>query len=320
MKEPDMTAPHASQYRNLNPRDGLGWLHTGLNAGLIGGGVGLSALASHPVYYIVGQLMLALGFTQAFVILHEAGHLTMFRDRRINHLLGWVAGFVSLIPYSTWRVIHNRHHRFTGWQDLDATTESLTPRKLSFAETAVINIAWRFWLPLFSIIYRVQNYWRIGRIKPFLPPSANQRYLHLSAVVQLFAYAGLIAWFGPGLLIYLIGPGLFLSFMAQDLLILSQHTGMPTNLSHDHPVDPFPPSQQEEFTRSIRLPRWLSWLLLHFDAHELHHLYPAVPGYLLNKIDYSPPNEVKMWEWVLSVKKLSGAQFLFGGPDVVAAE
>jgi len=33
---------------------------------------------------------------------------------------------------------------------------------------------------------------------------------------------------------------------------------------------------------------WLSAALLHFDAHELHHMYPFVPGYRLHGVAYTP--------------------------------
>lgn len=314
-----MTAPHASLFRHVNPVDRLGWVHLSLNCACYGIGLMLAASGSGVLAYIVGQVLLAIGFTQSFVILHEAGHRTLFRNRRLNDMVGVLSGVCALIPYATWQPVHNRHHRYTGWQDLDATTESLTPRTLSGFEKAAVNVAWRFWLPLFSIIYRIQNYWRVSRIAPFLPEKANQRQLRLMVVLQLVVYGGLIWSFGFTQLLVLFGPGLVLSLMFQDLLILSQHTGMPTNLSHGHHVDPFPPSKQEEFTRSVRLPPWLSWLLLHFDAHELHHLYPAVPGYRLRQIEYDPPNEVNMFRWVREVKSLSGTQFLFGTSDDAAS-
>lgn len=310
-----MTAPHASKFRHLNSIDRIGWLHLGSNIAFIGLGIALAASGGGVITYILGQLLLAVGFAQSFVVIHEAGHRTMFYSRRLNDAVGVVAGFFALIPYATWQPVHNRHHRYTGWQDLDATTESLTPRELSGFEKAAVNIAWRFWLPLFSIIYRIQNYWRVSRIAPFLPEKVDQRWLRLFILLQLTGYGVLIWLVGFGHLMFLVGPGLFLSLMGQDLLILSQHTGMPTNLAEGHHVDPFPPSEQEEFTRSIRLPGWLSWLLLHFDAHELHHLYPAVPGYRLRQIDYAPPNEVDMITWVREVKALSGTEFLFGGPN-----
>lgn len=309
-----MKPPSPSEFRALRPRHDLAWLHVSVNTFLVGGGVALATISPHPLVYVIGQFMLAVGFSQALILVHEAGHRTLFRGRRLNDMVGTVAGFLALIPYASWRPIHARHHRYTGWQDLDATTESLVPRSISNWERAVIDFAWRYWLPLFSIIYRIQNYWRVGRIQPYLVKAVRPARLRLAAWLQLLAYVLLAAWFGLPESLAAVGPGLFLALAFQDILLLSQHTHMPTHLSHGETVRLFPPIEQGPFTRSLRLPPWLSWLILHFDAHELHHLYPAVPGYLLRRIHYSPPNDVHWLTWLREVKAMSGSHFLFGGP------
>ena len=55
---------------------------------------------------------------------------------------------------------------------------------------------------------------------------------------------------------------------------------------------------QAQYTRSLRLPAPVSRALLHFDAHELHHMYPFVPGYRLRDIAFEPAHEVAWWRWV----------------------
>lgn len=309
LKPPSPLALHS-----LRARNHFAWLHVTINFVLISSGFVFSVGLTHPALYICGQLLLALGFTQALVLLHEAGHRTLFRKRRLNNVIGILAGFVALIPFATWRPIHARHHRYTGWQDLDATTESLTPRTLSSLERAIINAAWWSSLPLFSLIYRVQNYWNIGRIRPYLGSAVQPTRLIILAAVQLGGYMALLAWWGPEESLIAIGPGLFLALAMQDILLLSQHTHMPAQVSHGRPVRAYPPMEQGRFTRSLRLPVWLSWLFLNFDAHELHHLYPAVPGYLLRRIPYSPPNEMHWLAWLREAKSMSGTHFLFGGP------
>lgn len=306
--------PKPLEARRLRPSDGLAALFVAINALLIGGGLALSWRPVHPILYVSGQLLLVLGFTQALVLLHEAGHRTLFRRRWLNDATGVVAGFLAIIPYATWRPIHARHHYYTGWQDLDATTESLVPRALSRGERLIINVAWRSGLPLFSVIYRVQNYWNLNRIWLYLSPTARRKRLKVYAAIQFLVYILLVVWCGPWESLVLIGPGLVGALALQDILLLSQHTHMPSYLSEGRAVRPFRPLEQGPFTRSLRLPKWLSWLLLHFDAHEPHHLYPHVPGYLLRRIPFEPPNEMHWWAWLREAKAMSGVQFLFGGP------
>ncbi|NJK43852.1 MAG: hypothetical protein HC933_05800 [Pleurocapsa sp. SU_196_0] len=94
-------------------------------------------------------LVIALALLQWFVILHEAGHNTLFRARRLNRLAGHLASFFALIPFHNWQRIHARHHHYAGWQDLDATTASLVPRPMRGYERHIINFVWATWLPLF---------------------------------------------------------------------------------------------------------------------------------------------------------------------------
>lgn len=306
--------------RGLRPRAMPAVAHVALNLMLLGGGVALAAKGSGgPLRYLLGQTALALGFCQAFALMHEAGHGTLFRRPVWNALVGHAAGFLCLIPYAAWRPVHARHHRYTGWQDLDATTASLVPRPLSPWEVRLIDAAWRFWLPLFSLVYRVQNFWRAGRLSRFPGVPVAPGRLRAIAALHLAGYAGLVGWWGVGASLLAVGPGLVLALMAQDILLLSQHTHMPTRLANGRDVRPHPPREQGPFTRSLRLPGWLSLLLLHFDAHELHHLYPAVPGYLLRRIPYAPPNEVNWLAWLRQAKALRGSEFLFGGPRLAEA-
>lgn len=313
---PVSTPPLPMSLRGLRARTGPALLHLSLNFVLMGGGIALALVEGQPVAYLLGQLGLTLGFCHAFVLMHEAGHHTLFRSRRLNAGVGHVAGFLSMVPFAAWRPVHIRHHRYTGWQDLDSTTASLVPRVLSKWEIGLVNAVWHFWLPMFSLVYRVQNYWRIGRMLRFPGAPVAAGKLRFVAVLHLAGYAVLAGWWGIGASLYVVGPGLLLAFMIQDVLLLSQHTHMPTRLAAGRDVRLYPPWEQGRFTRSLRLPAWLSWLLLHFDAHELHHMYPAVPGYLLRRIAFTPPNEVHWLAWLREAKSMRGSEFLFGGPHL----
>jgi fatty acid desaturase len=141
-------------------------------------------------------------------------------------------------------------------------------------------------------------------------PADGQSMLR-NAGLQLAAYAALVALVGPWDIVRLAAGGVLLSLVIEDVLLLSQHTHVPQNMSGGRPVAPVPAIDQEVFTRSLRLPRWASMLLLHFDAHELHHMYPFVPGYHLRRIPYQPAHEIGWWEWVRISKGTRGVVLLF---------
>lgn len=265
--------------------------------------------------WFAGELILAGAFVQWFVLLHECGHRMLFRTRQLNTLAGHVAGFFALIPFEAWKRVHERHHKWTGWQDVDPTTAALVPRRLAAVERIVINTCWRFWVPLFATLYRLTNFWHVLRLRRMFPIPEVQRRVMLNLALLALSYLLIIVMVGPGALMRTIGAALFLGFVMGEVLLLSQHTHVPMKLSHGEAVDPITPIAQQPFTRSLRLPGWVSLLLLHFDAHELHHMYPFVPGYLLMRIPYTPGNEVAWWRWIPAARAVPGEVFFFQNRD-----
>jgi len=306
-----MKPPLASDCYGLLPSNQRGLLCVGQVLAMTSLGVLLSSRASMAAW-VAGQLLLALAFVQWFVILHECAHETMFRDSRLNRAFGHVASFFSLIPLQCWKRVHSSHHRWTGWQDLDPTTASLVPRPLRTFERLLINLSWRFWIPVFSVIYRIQNYWNLPRLRKFYRNGQHWPPMLFNAIGLIFLYIAALVAIGPRQVAALSGVGLIASFVLQDLLILSQHTHIPQKISSGLNVRPFTALEQEAFTRSLRFPPWVSkHLLFNFDAHELHHMYPFVPGYYLRRISYVGRNEIGCWTWIRAAKGIRGEDFLF---------
>ncbi len=303
--------PAGADLNHLKSRDRTGLLYLAWSVTLTCGALALSALDDWPCW-LLGQCLLAVALVQWFVLLHEAGHNTLFRTRWLNRGAGHLAGFFAVIPFPCWKLVHGIHHHWTGWQDLDLTTAALVPRPLSRLERLVVNFCWATWLPLFSILYRVNNYWNLFRLRHYFPHRFQRRQLLSGVVVLSAVYALTVYLVGPLMVVRLVGLGLFLTLVLQDPLILSQHTHVPMERSGGAAVPPFSPLDQEVFTRSLQFPAWFARLvLLNLDAHELHHMYPRVPGYDLHRIDYVPQNRIHWGRWLIRAKRLSGEVFLF---------
>jgi len=302
------TLPKTTTVRALRARNGsAAWIVLGFLT-VTAAGLGLSMQSG--LMYGVGQVLLAVAFVQWFCLLHEAGHGTLFSKQKWNVRAGHLAGFFALIPFHSWRLIHHEHHRWTGWQDLDPTTEALVPRELKFYERAIINTSWFIWFPLFSILYRVNNFWRFGRIKKRVQ-ERHHRKVGGNLIVQGVLYLVLTGLIGLPLL-EVIGPALLVSFMFMDVILFSQHNHIPQKLSHGERVSPHPFIEQQPFTRSLIFPQWFArGVLLNFDAHELHHMYPTVPGYRLTELNYQPPNAISFWKFVWKAKTSQAAILMF---------
>jgi fatty acid desaturase len=280
------------------------------NAILTAAGLWLSA-SGPALAWGIGQLLLALAMVEWFVLLHECGHNTLFQSRTCNTVAGHVAGVFAFIPFAAWKHVHRLHHKWTGWQDLDPTTATLVPRQRGRLERHVVRFCWKYWVPLFSIVYRVGTFWNPVRLARYARESRRAAHVIGGLFGALAVYTGLAIWFGPAAVLRCAGLATVIAFVFEDLLILSQHTHVPMAVSDGARVAPHTAMDQERFTRSLRLPDAVSRAVLHFDAHELHHMYPFVPGYRLRHISYEPQNEISWRQWVVAARRIPGDVLLF---------
>jgi omega-6 fatty acid desaturase (delta-12 desaturase) len=308
------TAPASpAEVAHLRPSDAAGALITAWVVLVTAAGVTLSRAPELPVW-LAGQAVLAVGLVQWFVLLHECGHRTLFASRRANDAVGAIAGLLAQLPLVSWRLVHARHHLWTGWQDLDPTTQALVPRPLSRLEAAVVDVAWATGAPFVALTYRTGTFWRPGRLARMFPRARRRVVLGvgLHALATASLAAGLVVTCGPTGALRLVGLALLLAYAVQDPLLLSQHTHIPQRLARGAQVRPIPAREQAEHTRSLLVPGWVSRLVLFgFDAHELHHVHPGVPGWRLASIAWRPPNALAWWRWLLHAKRLRGSVLLF---------
>jgi len=270
------------------------------------------AVSGSWLIWAASQLLLAICLLEWFVILHETGHGSFFASGRLNNLVGRVAGFLVLIPFASWRRVHSQHHKWTGWQDRDPTTATLVPRDLAPLEKRIIDLCWRTGLPLFSVLYRLNNFWNYPRLKRLFPIERTRRKLLTGIFSLALAYVLFISWWGPLTLLSSVGVGYFLFLAMSDPLILSQHTHVPMPVAGDSEVRPVPAADQAPYTRSLRVPAWFARLvLINFDAHEKHHIVPSVPGYYLHRIDLPVSDPQPWWQWLRAVKRIPAHVFLF---------
>lgn len=280
---------------------------------LITTGLGLW-LSLHISWWVwfVGQCLLATSLVQWFVLQHEAGHQTLFRTKKLNLFAGHLASLFCAIPFYPWRSIHSLHHKWTGWQDVDPTTNSLVPRELGTVERRVIDFCWLTWIPLFSVLYRTNNYWNIPRLLKILPRPHHQRRNVINVLVLFGVYVGLVVSLGPLLCLKLFGAAVLMSLIFCDPILFSQHNHMPQELSMGEKVKPHAPKDQVVYTRSLSFPLWISrWVLMQFDAHELHHKYPMVPGYRLHELKESMPNTHPWWRWIWRARRTRASVIMF---------
>lgn len=264
--------------------------------------------------FIFGQVLLSVFFFQCFILLHEAGHHSFFSSRTLNIILGNVCAFISFIPFKSWVEIHNLHHRWTGWRDKDPTTSDTVRPNSSKLTRMLVNTSWMAWFPLFTIVYRFGNYWKIKKLKKYLDRK-KLRSVYINMFVQVLIYVPLFVFFGDYFVRYFLA-GYIVSLIISDVFILSQHSHIEMPLAGDSEVKALRYAEQVKYTRSISFKTLAArFLYFNFNLHELHHEFPGLPAYHLHKIDYDTPNKVGFYAYLYDAKRMKGSDFVLNTSD-----
>ena len=236
-------------------------------------------------------MVLAAGFNiRNFIIMHDAGHGTLFRSRRMNGLIGHVTGILALTPVRDWAHNHAIHHASSG--DLDRRTntdvQTLTVSEYQsrtlwertcyrlYRNPVVLLIFGSVWMFIFD--HRLPRKISKGRGRSSLLIT-NIGVAAMIAAMLLFAgwkylvlvYLPMIGFAG------LIGVWLFYMQHQFEGVYWRRH-------------------DQWGFVEAamggasyLRLPAVFQWFTGNIGFHHIHHLDPKIPYYYLPTCHRSHP-------------------------------
>lgn len=277
---------------------------------VIGVGGVICVLQEMIAVQVLGHLMLSIFFLQTFILLHECGHLNFFSSRWANVWVGRLMGLLTLIPFYTWKEMHNLHHRWTGWRDLDPTTSGTVGPGASKTKNAIVNICWKLFVPVFYLGYKIGNYWWLPKMSRFLPESKYKK-ARVSVIAYGISYV-LLGWFFGREVLHLFVPGFLLSLLWKELVIMTQHSHVEMPVSQGEEVKPISFQDQIPYTRSFFFNKTLAkWMLLNFNLHEAHHAKPGVPAYYLTEVPTGTPEKPSFGHWFQKAKGMQGVTYVF---------
>jgi omega-6 fatty acid desaturase (delta-12 desaturase) len=243
----------------------------------------LSAWLRHQgrVAAIGSVLVLALALHHAYLLLHEATHASIAKRKWINALVGHVCGWLIGLPYLSRQRSHMLHHAWAGHPEGDPANKRVIERfaVMSDRQANRLERVWRSWLPLLSLNERLGLWldpFRRHRVEPKLARyiqeiHASRLYLFAYFVaVVLLCWGGMLADFASWYL-----PAWAIQLTLDELVNLPHHAETPLLARGDAAL---PLWEQHRVTHSCKsLWFWSSCLLLNFNLHTAHHLYPWVP-------------------------------------------
>jgi len=306
----DVTAPGAwsrklAPYRE--PRTGRSLFEIAVTAVPLAA-IWVLAWAAHARGLWWAALLLTLpaaGFlVRLFMIQHDCGHGSFFREKRANDWVGRIIGVLTLTPYEYWRQTHAIHH---------ATSGNLDRRSLGVIETLTVE-EYRAKSPLGRFGYRLYRHplvmFGLGPAFVFflmqrLPIGLMRQGWRPWASV-LGNSAAIVV--GLGALIWLFGPAPVLVINIVTMLLAATIGVWLFYIQHQFEGASW--VRNGEWNRDAAaltgsshydLPPVLRWFTANIGVHHVHHLSSRIPFYQLPRVlkdhpELRPMSRVGMWE------------------------
>src|SRR5271165_2193529 len=206
-----------------------------------------------------------------FCPLHETTHWSAFAGRRWNEAVGWVCGFLLLLPPQFFRQFHFAHHRHTQDPTRDPELALPAPRTLR-------TYLWRVsglpnWHRRLSVTLRHALTGRVS--EPFIPVRMHAAIVREARLVWggyvLVFIASVVLRRSDALLYWLLPLLAGQPFLR--LFLLAEHTGCALGGT------PFNNTRTTYTNAAVRL---LSWRMC---FHVEHHCFPSIPFHALARVN-----------------------------------
>jgi omega-6 fatty acid desaturase (delta-12 desaturase) len=229
--------------------------------------------------------VVAAGFLlRLFMIQHDCGHGSFFRQRLANDWVGRVLGVLTLTPYDFWRQTHAAHHASSGNLDRRGVGDIDTLTVNEYRERSIWGrLAYRLYrhpLIMFGIgptyLFVLRHRLPIGLMRDGWRPwvSVMATNLGIAAIVALLIW---LVGVGTFLLVHL--PIMLLAASVGVWLFYVQHQFEGTSWEND--TEWSIQNAALHGSSFYDLPAVLRWFTANIGMHHVHHLSSRIPYYRL---------------------------------------
>ncbi len=220
-----------------------------------------------------------------FVIQHDCGHGSFFKNRTLSDWVGRVIGILTLTPYDVWRRSHAIHHSSSGNLDRrgmgDVHTLTVDEYRALSTMNRLLYRLYRNPVVLFGLgpgyLFFLQNRLPLGHTGLKYWVSAMGTNAGIIAALLVILYFGGVM---PILLIFL--PSTLLAATAGVWLFYVQHQFEATVWENDEDWQLHDAALHG--SSHYVLPSVLRWLSANIGIHHVHHLYSRIPFYRLTEV------------------------------------
>ncbi len=270
----------------------------------------------------LASIAVAVLMFRNFAIMHEAVHSSISKHRTVNTIIGTLAGGICFLPYSGWKKSHLEHHYWTGNVDKDPVMAlvkiiPLMPKR----SKKTLDFFWNHWIPLIAFL-QYSLFWALCMKQ--VATRKNSFEFNVSCLFPIALWATVAISLPVKFLMLAILPGIFIYLVAVEIVNFPHHMELPQY----HENTKLNLWDQHITSRSCSYPKFVEqFIVLNFNYHIEHHMFPEQPWYNLSKLQksirpylansYNQDNQI---DWILKNRPKTVEEMISGIPDIIENE
>ena len=227
---------------------------------------------------------------RTFIIMHDCGHGSFFKNPKLNHLVGTITGILTNTPYFQWTREHAIHHATSG--DLErrgvGDVHTLTVKEY-FALSSLQRFVYRLYRhPL--VTFGIGPHYIFLWCARFVSKTSGRRE---RKGVYLTNVALITIW---GLAIWALGLKAFLMIWVPVQIVAGAVGVWLFYVQHQYEDTYWERKPEWDYATAAlmgssfyKLPRLLQWFSGNIGFHHIHHMAPKIPNYKLQACHNATP-------------------------------
>jgi omega-6 fatty acid desaturase (delta-12 desaturase) len=220
---------------------------------------------------------------RTFILMHDCAHGSFFASRRLNEIVGFVTGVLTLTPFAQWRRDHALHHASSGNLDRrgHGDVPTLTVREY-LARSPRARLAYRLTRHPALLLLGGPFHLAIGqRLRGKSTATGTPQTLSVwrtnMAILVLLAVA--FSTVGWKTVVFAYAVPYYIAAMAGVWLFYVQHQFEDAYWAPHGDWDYVEAALRG--SSHLRLPAVLQWFTGSIGLHHVHHVAPKIPNYRL---------------------------------------
>lgn len=241
----------------------------------------------YKVSYFAGlpfMILAGLFTVRSFIIMHDCGHGSFFKSKKMRTFVGYITGFITFTPYHQWTLSHAIHHKHSGNLDKRGVGDIWTATVEEYQKMSSVGKFWyRFYRHPFITFIIGPFYIFLGTYRFFAKQDGRKEkesviLTNIYIAVLSIALGTTIGW-GAYFAIQL--TVLFVAQLIGVWFFYVQHQYEGVYWKRKEDWDYFDSSMHG--CSFFMMPKVLQWFSGNIGFHHIHHLSHSIPNYYLEK-------------------------------------